>query len=259
MTMNPFSNKTALITGSGRGIGRAIALYFARHGADVVVNFFRNRAPAEETAREIEKLGRRALVVKADVGEIEGIGKLFDETEKEFGGLDIFVHNAASGYNRPALEQKPKGWDWTMNINARALLFAAQRAVPLMEKRGGGSIVSITSSGSSRVLPDYVAVGASKAALESLTRYLAAELAPKNIVVNAVSPGLVLTDAITHFDAIHTEAGIIEKAIADTPAGRLVTPEDVADVVGFLCSPAASMIRGQVIVVDGGYLLAGRQ
>jgi enoyl-[acyl-carrier protein] reductase III len=257
--MKPFSNKTALITGSGRGIGRAIALYFARHGADVVVNFFRNRAPAEETAREIEKLGRRALVVKADVGEIEGIGKLFDEAEKEFGGLDIFVHNAASGYNRPALEQKPKGWDWTMNINARSLLFAAQLAVPLMEKRGGGSIVSITSSGSSRVLPDYVAVGASKAALESLTRYLAAELAPKNIVVNAVSPGLVLTDAITHFDAIHTEAGIIQKAIADTPAGRLVTPEDVADVVGFLCSPAASMIRGQVVVVDGGYLLSGKQ
>ncbi len=259
MTNLPFSNKTALITGSGRGIGRAIALYFARHGADVVVNFFRNRAPAEETAREIKALGRRAHVVKADVGEIEGIGKLFDEVENELGGLDIFVHNAASGYNRPALKQKPKGWDWTMNINARSLLFAAQLAVPLMEKRGGGSIVSITSSGSSRVLPDYVAVGASKAALESLTRYLAAELAPKNIVVNAVSPGLVLTDAITHFDAIHTEAGIIEKAIADTPAGRLVTPEDVANVVGFLCSPAASMIRGQVVVVDGGYLLAGKQ
>lgn len=259
MTDIPFFNKIALITGSGRGIGRAIALYFARHGADVIVNFFRNRAPAEETACEIEKLGRRALVVKADVGEVEGIGKLFDEVEREFGGLDIFVHNAASGYNRPAMEQKPKGWDWTMNINARSLLFAAQRCVPLMEKRGGGSIVSITSAGSSRVLPDYVAVGASKAALESLTRYLAVELASKNIVVNAVSPGLVLTDAITHFDAIHTEEGIIEKAIANTPAGRLVTPEDVANAVGFLCSPAASMIRGQVIVVDGGYLLAGKQ
>jgi len=254
----PFSDKLALITGSGRGIGRAIALYFARNGADVAVNFFRNRAPAEQTAREIESLGRRALVVKADVGEIEGIGKLFDAVEKEFGGLDIFIHNAASGYNRPALEQKPKGWDWTMNINARALLFAAQRAVPLMGRRGGGSIVSITSAGSVRVLPDYVVVGASKAALESLTRYLAVELAPKNIVVNAVSPGLVMTDAITHFDAINTEAGIIEKAIANTPAGRLVTPEDVAEVVGFLCSPAASMIRGQVIVVDGGYLLAGK-
>jgi enoyl-[acyl-carrier protein] reductase III len=259
MIQLPFQDKIALITGSGRGIGRALALYFARNGADVVVNFFRNRAPAEETAREIEKLGRRALVVKADVGEIEDIEHLFAEVEKTFGGLDIFVHNAASGYNRPALKQKPKGWDWTMNINARALLFAAQRAVPLMEKRGGGSIVSITSAGSVRVLPDYVVVGASKAALEALTRYLAVELAPKNIIVNAVSPGLVETDAIKHFDIINKEAGLIEKAVAATPAGRLVTPEDVANVVGFLCSPAASMIRGQVIVVDGGYLLQGKQ
>ncbi|HSQ38797.1 MAG TPA: enoyl-[acyl-carrier-protein] reductase FabL, partial [Anaerolineales bacterium] len=258
-TNAPFYNKTVLITGSGRGIGRAIALYFARHGTDVVVNFFRNRAPAEDTAREIEALGRRALVVKANMGEIEDIGKLFDAVEKEFGGLDIFVHNAASGYNRPALEQKPKGWDWTMNINARALLFAAQRAVPLMERRGGGSIVSLTSAGSVRVLPDYVAVGASKAALEALTRYLAVELAPKNIIVNAVSPGLVETDAIKHFDIINKEAGIIEKAVANTPAGRLVTPENVAEVVGFLCSPAAAMIRGQVLVVDGGYSLAGKQ
>ena len=250
----PFSGKTALVTGSGRGIGRAIALYFARHGADIVVNFFRNRAPAEETAAEIEKLGRRILLVKADVGDLDDLNRLFDETEQTFGGLDIFIHNAASGYNRPALEQKPKGWDWTMNINARSLLFAAQRAVPLMEKRGGGSIVSISSPGSSRVLPDYVVVGASKAAIESLTRYLAVELAQKNIIVNAVSPGVVETEALKHFEALKNQ-GVIQKAIAATPAGRLVTPEDVAEVVGFLCSPAASMIRGQVIIVDGGYTL----
>src|SRR5487761_2582560 len=131
-----FKNKIVLVTGSGRGIGRAIAIHFAQNGADVIVNYFRNREPAEETAREIENLGRHALIVKADVGDLDDLNRLFDEVQKNFGGLDILVHNAASGYNRPALEQKPKGWDWTMNINARALLFAAQRAVPLMEKRG---------------------------------------------------------------------------------------------------------------------------
>jgi len=250
-----FQNKIALVTGSGRGIGRAIALHFAQHGADVIINFFRNRAPAEETACEVEKLGRRTFLVKADVGDLDDLNRLFDETEKEFGGLDIFIHNAASGYNRPALEQKPKGWDWTMNINARALLFAAQRATPLMEKRGGGKIVSISSPGSTRVLPDYVVVGASKAALESLTRYLGVELISKGINVNAVSPGVVETDALNHFASMGNQDAILQNFIAQVPAGRLITPEEVAEVVAFLCTPAASMIVGQTIAVDGGYML----
>lgn len=250
-----FTEKIALITGSGRGIGKAIALHFARQGADVVVNFFRNRAPAQATVDEIQALGRRAWLVKADIGEIAGIERLFDEVEGQAGGLDFLICNAASGYNRPVMAQKPKGWDWTMNINARSLLFSAQRAVPLMEKRGGGAIVSITSQGSTRVLPDYVVVGASKAALEAVTRYLAVELSPRNIVVNAISPGMALTDALKHFDALRQDDQIVERATKLTPAGRLVTPEDIAGVAAFLCSPEASMIRGQVIVIDGGYAL----
>ncbi len=250
----PLSNKTALVTGSGRGIGRAIALRLARDGADVVINYHRNVAPAEEAACQIRDLGRRALVVKANLSKVEDIDQLFDTVTAEFGGLDIFVNNAASGFNRPALQQKVTGWDWTMNVNARAYLFAAQRAVPLMEKRGGGHIVAISSPGSQRVMPDYIAVGASKAALESLTRYLAVELAPQNIVVNAIAPGLVLTDALQHF-AVLGDPQVIERAIANTPAGRVVTPEDVAGLVVFLCSPAACMIRGQVIVMDGGSTL----
>jgi len=251
---SPFDGKIALVTGSGRGIGRAIALQFARQGAQIVVNFFRNRTPAEETAAAIRKLGQQALLVKANVGTDDGLDHLFNEVEKHFGALDIMICNAASGYNRPALQQKPRGWDWTMNINARSLLFATQRAVPLMGKRGGGAIVSISSPGSFRVLPDYIVVGASKAALEALTRYLAVELADKNIVVNAVSPGIAETEALHHFDSAQRE-DLIDSVIGRTPAGRLVTPEDIAQVVAFLCSPAASMIRGQVILIDGGYTL----
>jgi enoyl-[acyl-carrier protein] reductase III len=127
-----YQGKVALVTGSGRGIGRAIALRLAQEGADVVVNFFRNRSPAEDTAQAIRKLGRQSLVVKANIGEIDGIRTLFDAVGESFDGLDILVCNAASGYNRPVMEQRPRGWDWTMNINARSLLFCAQHAAPLM-------------------------------------------------------------------------------------------------------------------------------
>jgi len=260
----PFAGKIALVTGSGRGIGRAIALHFANLGADLVINFFRNRAPAETTAEEIRALGRHAWVVRADVGDIEQIESLFSEVRRLVGevvqpaGIDFLVHNAASGYNRPVLEQKPKGWDWTMNINARSLLFIAQQAVPLMNAHGGGSIVAISSPGATYVLPEYVVVGASKAALEALVRYLAVELASYHINVNAVSPGMVLTDALQHFDTIRSDEHIIERALERTPAGRLTTPEDVAGVVAFLSSPAAEMIRGQVILMDGGFTLASR-
>lgn len=250
-----FSNKIALITGSSRGIGKTTALHFARLGADIVVNYFRKREAAEETAREIEALGRRALVIKADVGDPEDINRMFEEVETSFGALDFLVNNAASGYIRPVMEQKVKGWDWTMNINARSALFTTQKAVPLMRKRGGGAIVNLSSIGSARTLPDYVVIGASKGALEAVTRYCAVELSPDNIVVNAVSPGIIATDAIDHFQFAEL---MLKIGTERTPAGRLVTPQDVANLVAFLCSPEANMIRGQVIFIDGGYMVATR-
>lgn len=253
-----FEGKVALVTGSGRGIGRAIALRLAQEGAHQAINFFRNRSAAEETAQEIREQGVRAETVRANIGEMKGIDTLFTRILDTFGGLDILVCNAASGYNRPVLEQRPKGWEWTMNINARSVLFCAQRAAPIMRSRGGGSIVNISSPGSRRVLPDYVVVGASKAAVESITRYLAVELAPLNIIVNAISPGVVRTAALEHFAAIREGDQIFEKTARVTPAGRLVHPEDVASLVAFLCSPAAEMIRGQVITIDGGLSLPMR-
>lgn len=254
--MRRFEGNIVLVTGSGRGIGREIALRFAREGADIAVNFFRNRKPAEETAELIRETGQRAVVIKANVGELEDLERMFSVTADTMGGLDIFVHNAASGYNRPAMQQRPKGWQWTMDINARALLFGAQHAVPLMEARGGGAIVAISSLGSQRVLDEYVVVGSSKAALEALVRYLGAELASANIRVNAVSPGVVLTEALEHFATFQdTGQEIISKMTQRTPTGRLCTPSDVADVVTFLCTSQASMICGQTITVDGGYSL----
>ncbi|MGB2965626.1 MAG: enoyl-[acyl-carrier-protein] reductase FabL [Anaerolineales bacterium] len=254
MNSSTFQGKTALITGSGRGIGRAIALHFAALGSNIVVNYFRNREPAEETANEISKMGVRAEIIKANVGDIDDLSRLVEETDHAFGGLNFLVSNAGSGYNRPIMEQRPKGWDWTMDINARAYLFLAQKAVPLMEKEGGGSIVAISSPGSIRVLPEYAVVGASKAAIESLTRYLAVELASRNIVVNAVSPGIVATEALQHFSTMQ-DKDLLDDITGQTPAGRIVRPEDVAQVVAFLCTPAAEMIRGQTLIADGGYTL----
>jgi len=254
MGHDAFLGKTALITGSGRGIGREIALHFGSLGANIVVNYFRNREPAEETADEINKMGVKVEIIKANVGDMDDLEHLVSETGRVFGGLDFLISNAGSGYNRPIMEQRPKGWDWTMDINAKAYLFLAQKAVPLMEKKGGGWIVSISSPGSIRVLPEYAVVGASKAAIESLTRYLAVELAPRNIVVNAVSPGIVATDALQHFNTMQEE-DLLEEIAEQTPAGRIVTPEDVARIVAFLCSPAAKMIRGQTIIADGGFTL----
>lgn len=254
--MKQHKGKVALVTGSGRGIGRAIALQLAQEGADIVVNFFRNREPAEETAVQVRSLGQKAVVIKANVGDLDELAAMYQQIEAEFEGLDLLIHNAASGFNRPAMDQKPRGWDWTMNINARSLLFGAQHAVKLMQKRGGGAIVALSSLGSIRVMEEYVAVGTSKAAIEALVRYLGIELASHNIIVNGISPGMVMTDAIKHFETFQEDGGaFIEEVRSKTPRGRLCTPQDVAQLVSFLCTPAASMICGQTIVMDGGYSL----
>ncbi|HUG55734.1 MAG TPA: enoyl-[acyl-carrier-protein] reductase FabL [Candidatus Limnocylindrales bacterium] len=248
------AGKVALVTGSGRGIGRAIALRLAADGADVVVNFFRDRGSAEGTAAEARARGVRAHVVKAHVGDPEQLRRLFAEVDKAFGALDVFVANAAQGVFRPALELDAKAWDWTIDTNALAFLLGSQEAAVRMERRGGGSIVALTSIGASRAMPYYAAVGASKAALEALVRSLAFELAPRGIAVNAVAGGVIETDALRHYPE---REGLLEWARAHTVSGRLVTPDEIAGVVAWLCTDEARQIRGQTIVVDGGLTLGG--
>ena len=247
-----FSGKVALVTGGSRGIGRAISLELARRGADVVINYVRGHQAARATADEIMALGVRCLPIRAHLREPLRIQEMFQSIEREFGRLDILVNNAASGVQRGALELETKHWDWTLDINTRAPWLCAKEAARLMTR--GGRIVNISSLGSHLVLANYLAVGISKAGLEALTRYLAVELAPKGIVVNAVAGGLVDTDALAHFP---NREEMIGESLRRTPAGRLVTPEDMARVVAFLCSDEAEMIRGQVIVVDGGISLLG--
>ena len=244
------AQKVALVTGSSRGIGKATAIRLAKEGYDLVINYARSKTKALETAAEIEALGRKALVVKANVGDVEKINYLFSEIKKEFGRLDVFVNNAASGVQRPLMELEESHWDWTMNINSKALLFCAQEAAKLMDQ--GGKIVSISSLGSIRYLENYTVVGVSKAALEALTRYLAVELAGKNIIVNAVSGGVVDTEALKHFP---NREELLAEAGRKTPAGRMVEIDDMVNTIMFLLSDGSSMIRGQTIIVDGGVSL----
>ena len=245
--------KIALVTGSSRGIGRAIALKLAEDGADVIVNCFRHREGAEQTAKDIEKLGVKSKVIRANVGDPDKIDGMFGEIERSFGRLDIFINNAASGFPRSALEIDAKAWEWTMDINARAFLLCAQHAVRLMGDRGG-KIVAISSIGASFVLPAYAAIGVSKATLEAIARYLAIELAPKNICVNTVAASLVATETGMLYAKGMQE--VSKAPTASTPAGRLVSAEDIANTVAFLCSEKAFMIRGQRIVIDGGTSIA---
>ena len=240
-----FEGKSVLVTGGSRGIGKAIALRFAELGAERVgVSYLRNDRAAGQAAEELRKLGAEPILLRGNLGHPEKVTRLLGE----FGGADVIVSSAATGVIRPALELSERHWDWTMNANARVLLTLAREAAPHMPP--GSSIVAISSLGSNRVLDNYTVVGASKAALESLVRYLAVELAPAGIRVNAVSAGLVETEALEYFPNREKMLGFYKER---TPAGRLVEPGDIAEAVCFLASPEADMIRGQTLIVDGGY------
>jgi enoyl-[acyl-carrier protein] reductase III len=238
--------RSIVVTGGTRGIGKSIALRLVSDGAArVVLSYMRNDKAAESAAKEILAAGAEPVLVRGNVASAKVIAEIASH-----GPYAVVVHNAATGVIEPALETEDKHWDWTLNANARALLSLTRACAPDMES--GSSIVAISSLGAQRVLENYLLVGTSKAALESVVRYLAVELGPRGIRVNAVSGGVVETEALDHFP---NREEMLRAGRTRTPAGRLTEPDDIAGAVAFLCSPDAQMVRGHTLIVDGGYSL----
>jgi enoyl-[acyl-carrier protein] reductase III len=255
VTGKPFTGQIALVTGGTRGIGRAIALRLASMGADVVINYSRREEDAARVVDELTELGSHSFALKANLSQVEEIHELFVQVKERCGGLDMLINSAARGLERPrnAMSSLPNHLRQTFDINVLGPWFTTKEAAPLMEERGGGAVVNLTSLGARRYMPHYAAVGVTKGALDTLTMYLAVELAPRGIRVNGVCPSWVEeTGGVVALPDDYGEA--LRRGV---PAGRHVNTEDVADLVAFLCSPQAQMIVGQTIVLDGGVSLLG--
>ena len=255
MSERTLAGKTAVVTGGTRGIGRATALKLGGLGADVVVNYARREADALKVVEELKALNVEAIAVRADMSDLAEVHDLFTQINDRFGGLDILINSAARGLERPrnAMDSLPNHLRNTFDVNVLGPWFATKEAVPLMESRGGGSVVNLTSIGAQRYMPRYAAVGVTKGALDTLTMYLAVELAPKNIRVNGVCPSWVEETGGTR----PMSTGLGEALHKMIPFGRHVTSDDVANLVAFLCSPQSEMIVGQSIILDGGATLVG--
>ena len=243
-----FTGKRVLVTGGSGDIGTAMCSAFAAAGAKVAFTWFVSHEGRDRVTAAIESAGSEALAIRANLREPTAAAEIAEVIQQAWGGVDVFVSNAATGVLKPALKLREKHIQAVMSVNAVAFLRLAQKLVPAMP--AGGRLIALTSAGAVRALDNYASIGASKAALESLVRHLAVELGPQGITVNALCPGVVDTRALHHFPNRQT---ILEMARARTPSGRIATPADVADVALFLASPQAAMIQGQTIVVDGGY------
>ena len=249
--MIDLTGKMALVTGGSRGIGRVCALRLAQAGADVIVNYVSAHAAAMEIAREVDALGRRAIIIKADVSEEEDVRCMMEFIADKLGRLDILVSNAATGGFRPLLAATTRNFHAAMDTNVLALIHLVQAALPLLERgEGRAKVVAVSSHGSHMALPMYGLIGGSKAALESVARHLTLEIGDRGVNVNIVKAGLVETDStrrLPHADYLF--ASRREKTMV---GDRFLTAEDVADAVLFLCSSLSDMIQGETLTVDGG-------
>ena len=246
-----FTDKVVLITGGTRGIGRAVALKMATEGAKLALGFFKSRQKAKETENEVKALGAECVMVRGNLANPESIQKMFGEVQEAYGRLDIFVANAAMAMFGPTLEMSLEDWKLTLDANITSFYLCSKEAAKMMTGPKG-RIIALTSYGSKRYIPGYAAMGTNKAAIEALVRYLAVDLAPKGILVNAVNGGPVDTDSLR---IIPGNEEIVAESVKRTPAGRIGQPEDLANVVAFLASDEADWIVGQTIIADGGVSL----
>jgi len=246
------NGRTALVTGSSRGIGRAIALKLGELGADVAVNYVTRDRDAQDVVDRLHAMGRRAFAMRADVSRLDELGGLFDGVKAEWQGLDIYVNNAIDVASfGPVTGLRPDAWRHTIDSHVTTFLVGSQRAAKLMKGRAG-TIVALSSLGARAYVPGYAPIGVGKAAIEALTRYLAMELGPDGIRVNTVSAGPIDTDSLRAFSTFDR---MKDASIRYSPGRRMGMPDDVADVVAFLCSEGARWIYGQTLIVDGGFSL----
>jgi enoyl-[acyl-carrier protein] reductase III len=244
-----FEGKTALITGASRGIGKALALRLAARGAIPVVNYKQSEELASEVVAEVERLGSSGLAIRADLENLDEIEQMFEQVQERFGRLDFFVSNASASNFHHFMDLKPHHLERTYNLNVRAFVVGTQRAVKLMPD--GGRVVVLSSYGSIRSFPTYANLGSAKAALETWARYMAVELAPRGVNVNAVNGGIIETDSSSYFYATGRVPSL-ETVLPKIPKRRMGTAAEVADSVLFLLSPEAEYVTGTTLVVDGG-------
>jgi NAD(P)-dependent dehydrogenase (short-subunit alcohol dehydrogenase family)/3-oxoacyl-(acyl-carrier-protein) synthase len=247
--VNDLAGRLALVTGGGRGVGKAIALSLARRGAHVLINCFHSYDQAKRTQAELTALGARADVIRSSIAKEDQVTRMFAEIEKRYGYLDILVNNAAAGWFGPVKEIGSQHFARALDANLLGSFWCARHAAPLMSRRGGGTIVNVSSVGAGMVPDNYLVVGTSKAAVEALTRHLAVEYAPLGVRVNTASCSLIQGETAQLFPRADEMQRVTVEA---TPLGRLASAEDLTGVVAFLTSDLSRFVTGQVILADGG-------
>ncbi|SKC87127.1 3-oxoacyl-[acyl-carrier-protein] reductase [Maledivibacter halophilus] len=244
------SGKTAIVTGGSRGIGKAVALKLAEKGANIVVNYTSNSTKAEEVVNEIKKMGREALAIKADVSNSDDVKNLIKETEKQFSNIDILINNAGITKDTLLIRMKEDDWDKVMSVNLKGTFLCTKLVGKKMMKQRRGKIVNIASIVGIIGNAGQANYSASKAGIIGFTKSTAKELASRGINVNAVAPGFIETEMTKKLSE-----EVVENYAKNIPLGKMGTPEDVANVVFFLCSQEASYVTGQVINIDGGMVM----